>query len=383
MPFNGFIDARVLVDGQPLQEYMDPDGIDNVRYVQATTGQRFTVEIRFLPGFKLQWAPYLHASLTFDDEEINWFRNLPTKGMAHRKGVLTKPESLQLGCTAAKDDTGTWKRTFFVFGALGLAETEDCNPISLEQVNKLGRLKLEVYRAQEVPRELPFITEGRLPDARETVPEKLLKGRYIKNNVRYDASDEVGCAPAIRYHDYLPVNGPAGKIHEFEFRYRNREILQYLGCIPRSPSPEPNHALALERTEEMLKAQKEERRRQNLEILRLRERLERAERGSSRESSTTIIGDDTIKREDGTPIKTEQPQQATKRARDEDDDELQELMPPPKRPAPTIELEDGDGQSGTAPRGTKRARDEDDDDLQEMAPPPKKMPVLVDLTDDD
>lgn len=206
MPFNGFIDARVLVDGQPLQEYMDPDGIDNVRYVQATTGQRFTVEIRFLPGFKLQWAPYLHASLTFDDEEINWFRNLPTKGMAHRKGVLTKPESLQLGCTAAKDDTGTWKRTFFVFGALGLgmclaiqvdaintagcwltavAETEDCNPISLEQVNKLGRLKLEVYRAQEVPRELPFITEGRLPDARETVPEKLLKGRYIKNNVRY------------------------------------------------------------------------------------------------------------------------------------------------------------------------------------------------------
>lgn len=177
------------------------------------------------------------------------------------------------------------------------------------------------------------------------------------------------------------------------------EILQYLGCIPRSPSPEPNHALALERTEEMLKAQKEERRRQNLEILRLRvracrtstlaitnttqERLERAERGSSRESSTTIIGDDTIKREDGTPIKTEQPQQATKRARDEDDDELQELMPPPKRPAPTIELEDGDGQPGTAPRGTKRARDEDDDDLQEMAPPPKKMPVLVDLTDDD
>lgn len=134
----------------------------------------------------------------------------------------------------------------------------------------------------------------------------------------------------------------------------------------------------------MLKLEKEARRKQNLEILRLRQELEQTRRtGSSRESSTTITGDDPAVNQENEPnVKLEPPQHGVKRER-EDDDELQELMPPPKRPAPMIELGDDNEQDEVEPRGIKRARDEGDDDLQELAPSQKKMPIFVDLTDDD
>lgn len=133
----------------------------------------------------------------------------------------------------------------------------------------------------------------------------------------------------------------------------------------------------------MLKLEKEARRKLNLENLRLRQEMEQIQcRTSSRESSTTIVGDDAIKQENEINLKLEPPQRGVKRQR-EDDDELQKLMPPPKRPVPTIELDDDNEQDEIGPRGTKRARDEDDEDLQELAPPQKKMSVLIDLTDDD
>ena len=135
----------------------------------------------------------------------------------------------------------------------------------------------------------------------------------------------------------------------------------------------------------MLKLEKEAGRKQNLEILQLRQELEQTRRGgSSRESSTTITGDDAVvNQENEINVKFEPGERGVKREREEDDDELQELMPPPKRPTPMIELDNDDEQDEVAPRGTKRARNEDDDDLQELAPPQKKMSILVDLTDDD
>jgi len=133
----------------------------------------------------------------------------------------------------------------------------------------------------------------------------------------------------------------------------------------------------------MLKLEKEARRKQNLEILRLREEMEQLRREvNSRESSTTIAGDDAIKQENETSMGIKPPQRGVKRER-EDDDKLQELMPPPKRPAPTIELDDENEHDEVVPRGTMRSRDEGDDDLQELAPPQKRMPALIDLTDDD
>lgn len=48
------------------------------------------------------------------------------------------------------------------------------------------------------------------------------------------------------------------------------EILQSVGCIPRSPSPSPDRQLALERAEDTIRLEKQRAREANLEILRLR-----------------------------------------------------------------------------------------------------------------
>ena len=48
------------------------------------------------------------------------------------------------------------------------------------------------------------------------------------------------------------------------------EILQTLGCIPRTPSPEPDFALMAARLEDMISNQKQQARALNLENLRLR-----------------------------------------------------------------------------------------------------------------
>jgi len=378
MPCEDYIDARIVVDGQPLKEYDDPDGETHVRYVQAIAGQHFAVQVKFLPGFKLQWAPYLYFQFWIDDDPVH-YRLDPaptTAGMAHKRGVLLAAQSYEGAGTPIKDDSGRWTRANFTFGALGIEESEASkDKMLLDKLNKLGRITMKIYRAQAKQRTDPYLCDGTLPEVLDSVPEKMMKGRHIKNNVRYTPGK--GCtAPLMTTHDYVPVAGKAGKVYSWEFRYRNREILQYIGCIPRSPSPEPDHALIAARTEDMLKLAKEQQRRQNLEVLRSRQENERLRQASSRESSTTLIGDDSIKLE---------PPRGVKRERDDDDD-LQELAPLQKRLVPTIELDDDNENAPHqgALRGIKREREEDDDELQELMPPPqKRMLILVDLTEDD
>jgi hypothetical protein len=69
------------------------------------------------------------------------------------------------------------------------------------------------------------------------------------------------------------LSGTGTEVSMANTELRNRlmvlETLQSLGCIPRSPSPEPDHALMLERTEDMLRVSKQQAREQNLRILAL------------------------------------------------------------------------------------------------------------------
>ncbi|KAK5094923.1 hypothetical protein LTR24_003371 [Lithohypha guttulata] len=382
MPCTDFVDARILVDGQPLEEYQDPDNDDNVRYIQAKAGQTFVVQVTFLPGFQLQWAPSLYFEFWIDDDPLRHIVYAFSKSLVHRKGVLTRELRLSHDGKRVKKDNRQWTKALFTFGALGIEPTKDA--FSPDKLNSLGKLTIRAFMAKTMQRETPYSNDGAMPVVVDTVPEELMKGRLIKNNIKYTASDEVLDAPEGVFQDFVPVAGDAGTVYTFECKYRNKEILQHLGCIPRSPSPEPDHALIAAHTEQMLKLEKEARRKQNLEILRLRQELEQTRRcGDSRESSTTMVGDDdAVSQENEINVKVEPQQRGVKRERG-DDEELQGLMPPPKRPVPMIELDNDDEQDETGPRGTKRPRDEDDDDLQQLAPPQKKMPILVDLTNDD
>ena len=78
MPLQDYVDVRILVNGQPLPEYPDPEESENndgakVYYVEAIAGEAFIVRVRLLPGFRLNWAPYLCFRFRFDDEESLWY----------------------------------------------------------------------------------------------------------------------------------------------------------------------------------------------------------------------------------------------------------------------------------------------------------------------
>jgi len=72
---------------------------------------------------------------------------------------------------------------------IGLIRTEDLEPtkdaFSLDKLNRLGKITIRAYRAKTVQKETPYFNDGAMPVVVDTVPEKLMKGRLIKNNTKY------------------------------------------------------------------------------------------------------------------------------------------------------------------------------------------------------
>lgn len=70
-----------------------------------------------------------------------------------------------------------------------LMRIEDVDPkrdaFSLEKLNKLGQITIRAYRAKAHQKQTPYIHDGTMPVARDSVPEKLMKGRLVKNNTKY------------------------------------------------------------------------------------------------------------------------------------------------------------------------------------------------------
>lgn len=122
MPWKDFIETRIVVNGQPLKEYQDPDNDDNVRYIQAIAGQTFMVEVTFLPGFNLRWAPYLYCEFWTDDADIFHYYRRPSQSVSHRKGVLSKELKIQYDGARFKKDDGQWTTALLTFGALGIGK---------------------------------------------------------------------------------------------------------------------------------------------------------------------------------------------------------------------------------------------------------------------
>lgn len=129
MPQKDFIDVRILVDGQPLREYPDPDHNTDAeykfsRYIEVKAGQKFAVQVTWLQGFRLKFAPFLYYELYFDDDDEYFiFNPFPGKLQNHRKGVLTKEVKDLIPFYGAKGKHGSWEQHPLVFGALGISES--------------------------------------------------------------------------------------------------------------------------------------------------------------------------------------------------------------------------------------------------------------------
>lgn len=127
MPLENFIDVRVLVNNRPLTEYPETNDDDNegdkrTCYVEAVTGQQFSVSVTILPGFRLHSTPYLYVQMWVDDANCYLFYSLPYNGFPCRKDVVALKQKFDFTGVRAKDERGEWKLYPYTFGALGISE---------------------------------------------------------------------------------------------------------------------------------------------------------------------------------------------------------------------------------------------------------------------
>jgi hypothetical protein len=138
MPSKDFIDVRVLVDGQPLVEYRDPDGEAEheqklTRYVEVKAGQKFKVRVTFLPGFEFRFAPFVFYKLKIDNGNTFKFSTVDYSACVVHKGTLGKAIEQEFTSAHWRDgNTGMWYDYDYEFGALGVGE----------QSNPLFRLRM-------------------------------------------------------------------------------------------------------------------------------------------------------------------------------------------------------------------------------------------------
>ena len=205
MPAQNLIDVRMIVDGKPLQEYIEPEATDEgnkrVRYVEVKAGQEFAVEVTWKAGFDLMWTEALMVKVWIDDMDFSIGRPLEKRDMQHRRGTLLHDNYAFLGSVQLKNDiTGVWEQCPYTFGVLGMSECRistnrkretdygaaDEAPVNLtpQNVRKLGSILVEVYRAAKVKLDKPYVWNGKRPKILDEIPEKALKGQPLKNNVK-------------------------------------------------------------------------------------------------------------------------------------------------------------------------------------------------------
>ena len=207
MPSQDFIDVRVHVNDLPLREYPVPDGGDEdeqtmIRYIEVSAGQKFTIEVKLLPGFKFHFSSHVYCHLLTDNDENGLFKTLTYKDSQTRRGMLTAQSYTTFAKTAMKDDTtGIWNEYAFEFGALGIGKSrfifssstfslladEDApmpKDLSPADIQNLGSLRFKIYRARAKRLDQPFVVTGQMKKSLEEVAEVALKGKTLKNNVK-------------------------------------------------------------------------------------------------------------------------------------------------------------------------------------------------------
>ena len=134
MPSQDSIDVRILVDGQPLQEYRDPEtDLDDenlrTRYIEIKTGQKFAVRVKLLQGFELKYAKHVKSTVQIDDhaaelqgcsaEAVDMDTNPSGGGHLCDDFIIVDNWG---GQVIWNEDQGEWTAVKWTFGALGYSE---------------------------------------------------------------------------------------------------------------------------------------------------------------------------------------------------------------------------------------------------------------------
>jgi hypothetical protein len=121
MPEQDLIDVRFIVDGQPLQEYCEPEasdeGTERLRYVEITAGQEFSVQVTW------SRADALYCQTSVDTNDFHTYRAAYKKDIFHLLGTLTVDHLECMSGNNFKNElTREWEYCPWVIGPLGISE---------------------------------------------------------------------------------------------------------------------------------------------------------------------------------------------------------------------------------------------------------------------
>ncbi|KAA8894794.1 hypothetical protein FN846DRAFT_912504 [Sphaerosporella brunnea] len=243
--FSNF-ECRILVDGNPLKEYIDagdavaiPDRLTpptTIVYILAEEGKKFAAEFQVVSDIGLSpVADSVVWRLSFDGQP------LPTGVLAYPSGG----KGVQRSYTYWDEARCSWLEREFIFSSLDVTEDNSLRDKNT-RYDSLGEIAVMIYRyktsgpsgalgvgAEDYCRELS--------SAVKLVHEKDCKGRDISHRIE-TSQPAPSTRPTAVPGTYIdPLESPHVII---KFRYRSERALKGLGLIPRipppSPSPEPN-----------------------------------------------------------------------------------------------------------------------------------------------
>ncbi|MCJ1400383.1 hypothetical protein MMC11_003588 [Xylographa trunciseda] len=239
--------VKVVSEGHTLPCYPDPDEVldDNDPtktpsfYVESTANAKFKVKVTLTEHFQWLSGNAVLIRLSFDGG-IAWDWTLQKKTCLHEG----KSTSLCLSYFPEYDPlVKQYRRAEFSFGHLELQESSGCDMVPAK-LDRLGTIHIEVKRTIIVRPPNPMKPQL-LPEKRQervsVVSEKVLKGRAVTNTVSLIAGEFMSGQALVHY--YTPLTGVGGQQICVDVLYRSRYVLQMLGCIPKTPSPEPSSKL--------------------------------------------------------------------------------------------------------------------------------------------
>lgn len=128
MPSQALIDARLLIDGKPLQEYRDFNGlIDSpgklTRYVEVKAGQKFSIKVTLLKGFNFCFAPGVYIGYEIDQGEGKFYREVDVPEQRKITEFAFKEVSSKFSTEKRFDESvGLWRKYDLVFGVFGISK---------------------------------------------------------------------------------------------------------------------------------------------------------------------------------------------------------------------------------------------------------------------
>ena len=125
MPLHNNLQAQILVDGQPLEEYRLPaiepaSSSTMLRYVEATVGKQFKIQISWKAGYRTEGPELLCCWLYMDG--LKKGKIYPCADLRKRSGALLQDIRDGFEYGRSLNSQGRRKAAISVFDVLDLGE---------------------------------------------------------------------------------------------------------------------------------------------------------------------------------------------------------------------------------------------------------------------